>query len=117
MTTNMNCAKCGKEESNKHMGPVAEIMKIRGLCFRCAFWSEKVDNRDLPEVARIGGGHYTVAPEGGPSHRRGFGGERFTIRFFDGREVTTTNLWHQGEIPDDFRAELPDNAEFVRTQP
>ena len=35
------------------------------------------------------------------------------IRFTDGREVITHNLWHQGTIPKHFRARLPDNAVFV----
>jgi len=42
----------------------------------------------------------------------GCAGRRFWIRFFDGRTITTNNLWCQGEIPEEFREELPDNAEF-----
>ncbi len=45
---------------------------------------------------------------------RGFGGREFRIRFYDGRtDVVTRNLWHQGIIPEHYRALLPDNAEWV----
>lgn len=43
----------------------------------------------------------------------GFDGQRFYIRFFDGREITTNNLWHNGIIPQEYREQLPDNAEFI----
>ena len=42
----------------------------------------------------------------------GCSGRRFWIRFFDGREITTNNLWYQGKVPDDFLNELPNTAEF-----
>ena len=42
----------------------------------------------------------------------GFSGRRFWIRFFDGRTFSTNNLWRQGDIPLEYRAALPDNAEF-----
>lgn len=74
------------------------------------------DRADPTIVAVIDGEHYVIAPE--DENRsfwsaRGFGGRKFVIRFFDGREVTTTNLWHQGTIPPKFRDQMPDNAEFV----
>lgn len=46
----------------------------------------------------------------------GFGGGKWVVRFHDGREVVTHNLWHVGTIPPPFRDRLPDNAEFVREQ-
>lgn len=44
----------------------------------------------------------------------GFGGRKFTIRFNDGTEITTCNLWHNGEVPDEWRDKLPDTAKFVK---
>ena len=42
----------------------------------------------------------------------GFGGGCFWIRFKDGKTLTTNNLWYNGEVPSEFRSELPDTAEF-----
>jgi len=110
----MNCNECQNEVKGKYMGTYAKIMEDKGLCFSCAFWEEKVDRKDRPEVARIDGKHYVIGREESIGFSRGFGGANFTIRFFDGREVRTTNLWHQGKIPTHFRDRLPDNAEFIR---
>jgi hypothetical protein len=87
-----------------------------------AFWDQKVAVRDDPASVRIRGHHYHIGPETGGvwrkyPGRRGFNGRKFTIRFFDGRIVTTTNLWGQGRIPESHRERLPDNAEFVEERP
>ena len=76
------------------------------------FWEEKLDIKDDKDVARIDGEHYMIAPENWKS--KGFGGAEHRIRFDDGRVVTTTNLWHQGEIPNEYRDRLPNNAHWVR---
>lgn len=48
---------------------------------------------------------------------QGFAGRRFRIRFLEtGEIIETTNLWHNGTIPDEFRDLLPDNAEFVEKE-
>lgn len=88
------CKLCNKEE----------------LCFHCNFWQEKVDIKDRDDVARIDGYHYIVGRET-EKYNKGHSGREFLIRFFDGREVRTTNLWSQGKIPERF--DLPDNAEFM----
>jgi hypothetical protein len=80
------------------------------------FWVPKWNARFSPLVARIDGKHYLIGDEDSKA-MRGFGGVKYTIRFFDGREVTTTNLWSQGEIPEEIRElYLPDNAEFVEDE-
>ncbi|CAO0836086.1 putative protein OS=Streptomyces microflavus OX=1919 GN=Smic_80960 PE=4 SV=1 [Streptomyces microflavus] len=43
----------------------------------------------------------------------GFGGRRFDIEFFDGRRVTTHDLWSQGTIPPKHRERYQDNARFA----
>ena len=45
---------------------------------------------------------------------RGFSGRKHVIKFFDGREIVSTNLWYNGEIPESHRELLPNNAEFIK---
>jgi hypothetical protein len=79
------------------------------------FWQEKMGPRifDNPRTARIDGVHYMVGDEKAGPFMRGFGGSKFHITFNDGRQVTTTNLWCQGDIPKALRDKLPDNAVFT----
>jgi hypothetical protein len=80
--------------------------------FHFEFWIEKYNMRTEPDVVRIDGKHYIIGEEDSRA-MRGFDGRESKIKFFDGREVTTTNLWHQGEIPSAAEPWLPNNAEFV----
>jgi hypothetical protein len=57
------------------------------------------------------------APADTPGYCLGYGGAKHVIRFHDGREVTTRNLWHCGTVPPVFRDRLPDNASFVHEYP
>jgi hypothetical protein len=41
---------------------------------------------------------------------KGFGGQRWRIAFFDGREIEIDSLWHLGDIPHERRASIADNA-------
>ena len=54
---------------------------------------------------------YHAAPEDDNSGFRGFGGKRFKIKMHSGKIIETTNLWHQGRIPDEVYT--GDNAEFL----
>jgi hypothetical protein len=58
----------------------------------------------------VNGNHYRI---GKSTSFKGYGGHKFTIKFFDGRVVETNNLWSQGTIDSEWRDRLPDNAEFV----
>lgn len=64
----------------------------------------------------VNGQHFQIAEELPLRDRSygGFGGRRHVIRFNDGREVVTTNLWTQGHIPAQFRNRFPENATFVQ---
>jgi hypothetical protein len=76
------------------------------------YWEDQIS--DTAGRVVVDGEHYRIRPpmpDGLPGP--GFGGQRFVIRFFNGREVTTCNLWHQGTIPAQFRGRLPDNAHFT----
>lgn len=111
----MRCTECSKQVEQHFSNPVQTNMNTRHLCFHCLFWTEYVDLIDNPTHLRIEHNHYVVGKEtesvfGG----RGFGGRRFTIKRNDGTLVTTTNLWHQGQIPVHFQERLPDNAVWVK---
>lgn len=85
----------------------------RNCCFACSFWLDYVERKDDPRICRIEGNHYCIAPESNdPYVFKGFGGRKWRI-LKNGREIVTTNLWYQGEIPSYFREELPDNATFI----
>lgn len=102
-----NCKECGKAYHASLTGA-----KLReGLCFKCDFWTEKVEwaNEADKMPIRINGVHYQP---GLAIHRGGFGGSKFTIQTSDGL-FETRNLWCQGDIPERFKDRLPDNAKFV----
>lgn len=102
-----DCALCGVAyDSDAHYG-MEEAEKAK-RCFLCDFWVRKIQSG---KGVRIAGHHYQIGVEG--SAFPGFSGRRFVILFRDGTKIVTTNLWHQGEIPERFRGELPDNAEFT----
>ena len=84
---------------------------------RDEFWGPLVKVADDGQSAVIGHVHYRIdkdLPAGRPDHCAGFGGREHTIEFFDGRTVTTRNLWTQGLIPPAWRDRLPDNARFAQ---
>lgn len=85
-----------------------------GLCFSCDHWLGLI----APDasVAVIDGFRYSISPDQ-PEGFRGFighGGAEFVIRFDDGREVTTRNLWANGRVPPHFSARIPNNARFIK---
>lgn len=84
-------------------------------CFLCNHWKEILerDKTDTTAVV-IKGHHYYISDENPALRPRGFGGTKFVIQFNDGRLVTTTNLWHQGEISRYWLPKFPDNAVFVK---
>jgi hypothetical protein len=104
------CEFCGKE--------FTQIMKkdahIREHCFDCYFWFKKVNlaQHHLARRVIVKGEHYMVGSND-PTPFNGFGGRDFSIKFYDGRKIKSSNLWHQGEIPGRFKKLLPDNAEFI----
>lgn len=120
--TTFTCHICGKTETpSRWCTSVRNRLVAFSICFTCDHWTQKIGIRSRPNVARIQGTHYTIAPEveldraGRPIPKsfRGYGGAKFVIKFNDGRVVTTTNLWCQGDIPREFREVLPDNATFL----
>lgn len=106
------CLECGKEENpNRWLGG-ANLVK-KSLCFQCDHWDDLLARKDDPGTVRIDGVHYMIGKEGGNPNWAGFGGHEFKIRFDDGREVVTHNLWCQGHIAEHFKQRMRDNAVFV----
>lgn len=96
-----------------------EVWESKNFCPRCFFWWMMVKARTNGNVTDegnkcvvVGGQHYRICDENSESLFRGYGGAKFIIDFFDGSTVTTTNLWHDGEVPEVFREHLPNNATF-----
>ncbi|NUP15432.1 MAG: hypothetical protein HOZ81_04875 [Streptomyces sp.] len=71
------------------------------------------DGDDPAKRVVVDGNHYILGDDKPGDPFKGFGGSRFDIEFFDGRTVTTRDLWHQGVIPPKWRDRYPDNARFV----
>lgn len=107
----MNCIICGREIKKSSY---TNAILCSSECFGINFWNKYVQIKDDPQVVRINGEHFYIQDENSKSIFRGHGGTKFKIRFFDGREITTTNLWCQGDIPEDYKDLLPDNAEFIK---
>lgn len=72
------------------------------------------DTIDDPKRVIVNHNAYYIGDESSKSLFRGYGGRKFHIKFFDGREVVTTNLWHNGEVPEEYYSRIPDNAIFIR---
>ena len=106
----MKCPTCGQELGKSWSDE--NSMKKNGECFECALWRERLPLVGNPDVAIIDGTFYTIGDENDPSSFRGFGGDKFVIKFKDGREVITTNLWCGGNISDAWKDKFPDNADF-----
>ena len=109
----LNCTICGKEiEKSSYSNEVL----CSSECFRIDFWNEKVEdvNNELEEhkFAIIDGTVYYIGNENDSKFFRGFGGRKFIIEFNDGTEITTTNLWCNGDVPEDYKGKLPNNAKF-----
>ena len=114
----MKCCKCGQVIDFRYCMKTNAQMRERQLCFGCDFWMKKVAlaSHGDPNAVRAEGWHYYIGDESKSSCAsfRGFGGRKFVIRFNDGRVVTTTNLWCQGEIPPHFANRLYSNAVFLK---
>jgi hypothetical protein len=113
---NLTCSECGNVETGSFFDTVEKTLTDHQLCFGCNHWREMVEigaGSRGHQVVRVKHVHYMMGEEAGPKRWRGFGGDYFRIRFHDGREVESTNMWCQGHIPAHYHDRLPDNAEFV----
>jgi hypothetical protein len=108
------CSACGKVEDPSNWANEKD-MRARHFCFNCNFWQDQLDldHSGEREFAVIDGCHYVIAPDT-CGHFKGMGGALHKIEFNDGRVVVTRNLWCQGEIPEKWKCEFPNNAKFVQ---
>lgn len=60
----------------------------------------------------INGIAYFIGNENSKSSFRGYDGQPFYITFDDGTMIRTTNLWHNGTVPETYKDRLPDNAHW-----
>lgn len=108
------CEICGQTFAKSlYMEPYQNICSSE--CLNKKFWLEIIEEKECHPV--IDGVCYYLDRNNLEGKRgfQGFAGRRFKIRFLDtGEEVVTTNLWHNGEVPEEFRDRLPDTAEFVK---
>lgn len=100
----MKCRICNSEIESYY-----PHLQEKELCFSCDYWSDLAREVKNKSSVRIDGHHYWVKTKN--TLTKGFSGRQFTVRFYDGRVVTTNNLWYQGKIPQNWRVLLPDNAE------
>ena len=112
----ITCKICGTVEEKRFVEEVQRVMEKEELCFTCNFWREQMelDKKSPNDYVIVDNVHYRIGPEGYDGYFRGYSGRKFIIKFNDGRERVTTNLWCQGDIPDGYWRDLmPDNAIFI----
>lgn len=98
------CRVCGKVISD----PAPYSLPIcSDKCFHEDFWNNTLDE----DAVIVNGKCYHIGDEDSRSSFRGFDGMKYTIKFNDGRVVETTNLWYQGEVPEE--RNIKDNAVFI----
>ena len=103
---NLKCKKCNSKIEQCYGTERNKELRDRHLCFSCNFWYSWAKRKNEPNIVRINHNHYYIEEETNESNDcKGHYGEKFVILFKDGRKVTTTNLWHQGEISKYFSAD------------
>lgn len=77
------------------------------------FWEDQLSNRTNAVV--IDGDHYRIGDENAPEWSKGMGGDEFRILVHKTKKlIITTNLWHQGTIPEEYLKKLPNDASFAK---
>jgi hypothetical protein len=115
------CVKCGRIVGTNYADELKKELIRDNICFDCHYWNRYVTRKDDYDVVRVNGEHYVIVRHNIRARLKSFRGSRghtfrspkFKIRFYDGREVISRNLWYQGVIPERFKFELPDNAIFM----
>lgn len=81
------------------------------------YWDARIERAKQNNLNQVilNGFCYQIVPDEDEldPNARGFDGMRFVIYFKDGRRVVTHNLWANGLVPDELRADLPDNADKI----
>lgn len=116
------CVECGMLEADHWIEGVGDKLRARSLCHSCDLWVDRIAEIATGGRAQpvINGTFYGYDPKrpmhGGDKSHLGHGGREFRIRWADGSEVVTNNLWCGGDVPEHFRDRLPNTAEFVAVE-
>jgi hypothetical protein len=113
------CSYCGSINHLNHEDYIPGsdlrlLMEENHICFKCAFWKEKVQDYPKNNPIIIKGVHHMgILTEF--DEDKLFPAGWYTIRKLDSGEIyKTPRLTYQGEIPEHFKTQLPDNAEFIK---
>lgn len=97
---------------------VVGVQRRDRLCFTCAFWTKKIENKGyMSRVAVIGDVAHHPQPavlDSTWGRMLGCAGARFTILYPDGRVVRSNDVWVQGDIPGAFRSYFPGEATTLK---
>lgn len=104
----MTCKECNSNIRLSY-GNLNTELETNQVCIDCHFWTNVLNSR---KKIVISGKCYHIDPNE-KSEYKGFDGRRFKIQFLDGTLIETTNLWHNGTVPEHFLGRFPDNAKFV----
>lgn len=105
------CKVCGEPIRLSFDTETLMRMCERRMCHGCSFY-ESIASKTEDRPTVIKGGIYW--PGNGYGRKDcGMGGRRFDIEYFDGRRITTFDLWCSGVVPEAFRDRLPDTARFL----
>lgn len=104
----MTCKECSSEIRLSY-GNLNTELETNQVCIDCYSWIENL--KFDPKRVIINGNCYHIGSKS--EQFKGYGGRRFKIQFLDGTLTETTNLWHNGIIPEHFLERFPDNAKFV----
>lgn len=107
-----DCAVVDYPTSFVQTSPIKQAMDTHGVCWECGYWRVEVTKpHEVVIDARIYSLGNINKPPGSPY--AGMAGRRFDIEFFDGRVVTTHDLWAGSEVPDRLKQQIPDTARFL----
>lgn len=88
----------------------------QGNCFDCYHWDSVLNGATNRTSVRTPDGEHYCYPTNKPldlstpQRHLGLGGQKMKIKFFDGTEVVTNNLWSQGKMTKYWFKKFPANA-------
>lgn len=110
------CCICGKIfENTKYYEPFNDVCSSK--CFLEKFWKMREEQYLNGEQFIIidgclySDGGYVKNPK--DTSLLGFAGREFNIVMNDGTEIFTNNLWYGGDVPENHKNILCDNAKFI----
>ncbi len=107
------CAICGSDYRESYSKSAELDRMVReGICFNCAYWENRAA-KPLPFAKTVIDGCIYHPGKRTSGEFRGCAGRRFDIEYFDGKRVTTFDLWVTGGIPARYRDRMPDTARFL----